>query len=174
MTHLPRTDIRGLPNAPGLSGSRAGSPSLTLNTMRTIDLHEVDAVERIVYEHPWTLGNFRDSIVSGYECWVARDGAGSLAGYFLLMAGPDEAHLLNITVAPEWQGTGIGRCLLEHAFKLARRVAVPAVLLEVRPSNPHAIAIYRHVGFREIGIRKGYYPAAGQKREDAIVMRCDL
>ena len=174
MSHQPCTDTTGLPNPPGLSGSHAGSATLTLATMRVTDLHEVDAAERIVYEHPWTLGNFKDSIVSGYECWVARDGAGSLAGYFLLMTGPDEAHLLNITVVPGWQGAGIGRRLLEHAFKLARCIAIPAVLLEVRPSNPRAIAIYRHVGFREIGIRKGYYPAAGPMREDAIVMRRDL
>ncbi|MDF3835797.1 ribosomal-protein-alanine N-acetyltransferase, partial [Cupriavidus basilensis] len=45
------------------------------------------------------------------------------------------------------------------------------MLLEVRPSNGGAIALYRQAGFAEIGRRKGYYPAAGQVREDALVLR---
>jgi ribosomal-protein-alanine N-acetyltransferase len=142
--------------------------------MRVADLPEVEAAERVVYAHPWTLGNFKDSISSGYECWIARDTAGTLIGYFLLMLAPDEAHLLNITLVPALQGRGLGRRLLDQVCLIARRHAAAAVLLEVRPSNPHALSVYRHVGFRQIGIRKGYYPAADERREDAIVMRLDL
>ena len=147
---------------------------LRLYAMANADLPEVEAIERDVYEHPWTMGNFIDSLASGYETGVARDGAGAVAGYFLLLIAPDEAHLLNITVRRAFQGHGIGRVLLDRACQIARARATSAMLLEVRPSNPHALAVYRHVGFRQIGVRKGYYPAAHQKREDAIVMRLGL
>ena len=142
--------------------------------MQPADLPAVEAIERETYAHPWSLANFDDSLASGYQCWVARDAAAMLAGYFLVMLAPDEAHLLNITIAPPWQGRGLARLMLDRVCAIARAHAAPAVLLEVRPSNPHALAVYRHVGFRQIGLRKRYYPAPDQQREDAIVMRLDL
>ncbi len=145
--------------------------AVVFSAMRKADLPEVGAVETAVYSHPWTLGNFQDSISSDYQCWIARDAGGGMIGYFLLMLAADEAHLLNITVAPARQGKGFGRLLLDRACLIARHHAASAILLEVRPSNPHALAVYRHVGYQQIGIRKGYYPAAGERREDAIVMR---
>ncbi len=90
------------------------------------------------------------------------------------MHAVDEAHLLNITVRPDLQGQGLGRRLLDRVCLLAREAGMPAVLLEVRPSNRNALSVYRHVGFAEIGLRKNYYPAAGQTRENAIVMRLML
>ena len=156
------------------SARLALAQAISLYPMQVDDLPEVEAIELAVYPHPWRLENFQDSLTSGYQCWVARDACGVMVGYFLLMRAPDETHLLNITVAPALQGRGIGRQLLDHACMLTRSFAVPAVLLEVRPSNPQAIAVYRHIGFEQIGIRKGYYPAANQQREDAIVMRLAL
>ncbi len=146
----------------------------TFSPIRTNDLIDIEAIEREVYEYPWTLGNFQDSLTSGYQCWLARDAIGTLVGYFLLMLAPDEGHLLNITVLPAMQGKGFGRRLLEHAITISKTHGAPAVLLEVRPSNPQALAVYRHMGFKQIGIRKRYYPAANHQREDAIVMRLAL
>ena len=154
--------------------SNRTAADLHFRAMINADLPEVEAIERDVYDHPWTMGNFIDSLASGFETWVARDGAGILSGYFLLLIAPDEAHLLNITVRGALHGRGIGRMLLDQACRIARSHAAGAMLLEVRPSNPHALAVYRHVGFRQIGVRKGYYPAAQQQREDAIVMRLGL
>lgn len=165
------TGLHGTGEAPG---GNAAVEHFIFAPMRETDLLAVEAIERQVYPHPWSLANFADSLVSGYQCWVVRDAASALAGYFLVMLAPDEAHLLNITVAPACQGRGLGRLMLERIFVIARSHGAPAVLLEVRPSNPHALAVYRHVGFRQIGLRKGYYPAADRQREDAIVMRLDL
>jgi ribosomal-protein-alanine N-acetyltransferase len=150
---------------------RAG---LIFEAMCAGDLVEVERAERLVYAHPWSIGNFHDSLVSGYQCQVARDAVGNLIGYFLLMHAPDEAHLLNITLLPSAQGCGLGRVLIEQACSVARSLGSPAILLEVRPSNTHALAVYLHVGFVRIGVRKGYYPAAAQQREDAIVMKLVL
>ena len=139
--------------------------------MQPSDLAEVVELEQTVYPHPWSLANFADSLVSGYEAWVLRDTDNSLMGYFLVMPIVDEAHLLNVAVSAERQGQGLGRFLLNQAVACARGLGMASVLLEVRPSNTRALEIYQRYGFETIGRRKGYYPAANQQREDAIVMR---
>lgn len=135
------------------------------------DLTDVVDIENRVYPFPWTYGNFLNSIQSGYETWILRTEQSKPVAYFLLMMVVDEAHLLNITVAPEFQGGGIGRWLLGKVAGLARNGGMRSVLLEVRPSNVRALNIYRQYGFIEIGMRKNYYPAFHETREDAIVMR---
>jgi len=147
---------------------------LNYEPMRQADLPDVVALEESVYPHPWSMANFIDSLNSNYEAWVLRDQHGDLLGYFLLMAIVDEAHLLNVAVSAEKQGQGLGRFLLNQAVACARGLGMESVLLEVRPSNTRALEIYERYGFKQIGRRKGYYPAANQQREDAIVMRFSL
>ncbi|TWI69939.1 ribosomal-protein-alanine N-acetyltransferase [Pseudoduganella lurida] len=147
---------------------------LVYEPMQPHDLDDVTALETSVYPHPWTRTNFADSLRSGYHAWILRDQPGELLGYFLVMAVVDEAHLLNVAVAARWQGQGLGRLLLNQSVACARGLGMESMLLEVRPSNVRALAIYRRYGFHEIGRRKGYYPAANQTREDAIVMRMPL
>ncbi len=132
---------------------------------------DVDAVLRIeqhIHAHPWTRGNFTDALDSGYLCKVAELG-GAVVGYAILMPAPDEAHLLDIGIVTEHQGKGLGGELLEQMTDLARALDMKRLLLEVRPSNSAALALYRRHGFHQIGLRRGYYPAH-TGREDAIVM----
>lgn len=139
--------------------------------MQASDIEQVVSIENDAFPFPWTRGNFLDSLASGYPAWVMRRHDGPLAGYFLLMNAVDELHILNITVRPDLQGTGLGRVLLNKVVAMARAENRQSVLLEVRPSNQPALNVYRHVGFQQIGIRKNYYPAGAAAREDAIVMR---
>lgn len=148
--------------------------ALELAPMTPADVDEVHALECSVFPHPWSRANFEDCLASGYDAWLARDAAGKLLGYFLLMYALDEAHLLDVAVAGERHGTGLGRHLLDSLCARARAMGAESVLLEVRPSNERAQHVYQRYGFREIGRRKGYYPAHEGKREDAIVMRFKL
>ena len=136
--------------------------------MQPADLGEVVAIENAAYEFPWTLGNFRDSLGPGYESRVYREG-GAMTGYFVLMIGVGEAHLLNLCVAPERQRCGAGRYLLDQALAIARARGAQKFFLEVRPSNRAARLLYAGAGFCEIGKRRDYYPAHGG-REDALVL----
>jgi ribosomal-protein-alanine N-acetyltransferase len=147
---------------------------LAFAPMRMQDVDEVHALECSVFPHPWSRANFTDSLASGYDAWLARDAQGSLAGYYLLMYAVDEAHLLDVAVAANRQGQGLGRHLLDRINARAKEQGMLSVLLEVRPSNERALAVYRRYGYQEIGRRKGYYPAHEGLREDAIVMRCEL
>lgn len=140
--------------------------------MRQVDIDAVVAIENRSYVFPWTTGIFRDCLRAGHQCWVLEAGI-QLLGYGVLSAAAGEAHLLNICIAPEYQGRGHGRRLLRRMIDLARWHKAQQVFLEVRPSNPAAIALYREEGFNEIGQRPNYYPAA-KGREDAIVMALEL
>ena len=140
--------------------------------MRVADLDAVLAIEQGIYAHPWTPAHFRDSLHAGYSCWVMVYG-GRIAGYGVLMIGVSEAHLLNLSVAADWQGQGLGRSLLHHFIAIARGCDAQRIFLEVRPSNEAARWLYADTGFRELYVRRGYYPA-GVGREDAILMGLDL
>lgn len=142
--------------------------------MQVIDLDDVLLIENDIYPHPWTRGNFVDSFSSGYENWTLRDESGGLLGYFLLMPAVDEAHLLNVSVRADLHGQGAGRKLLDKVVAIALESGMTSVLLEVRPSNERALAVYKRYGFKKIGLRKGYYPSANNAREDAIVMRLPI
>ncbi len=144
-----------------------------LQAMASSDVDAVVAVEVRAYAHPWSRGNFIDSLAAGYTARLARDGDGELVGYFVAMPGVDELHLLNLTVAPECQGQGHGRALLEAVIHEARALQVATLLLEVRESNTRARRLYAARGFAEVGRRRGYYPAR-ERREDAIVMSLAL
>jgi ribosomal-protein-alanine N-acetyltransferase len=157
-----------------LSGAASYAAPLRFAPMKVDDLPDVLVIENDVYPHPWTRGNFLDSLYSGYETWTLRDAAGTLAGYFLLMLAVDEAHLLNISVRRDLHGKGLGRMQLDKVAALSKEKGMQSVLLEVRPSNQRALAVYQHYGFVQIGVRKGYYPTVGDMREDAIVMRFPL
>jgi len=147
-------------------------PQVNYRPMRPADLGAVADLEKSLYAFPWSLGNFRDSVEAGYDCWVACDGD-RVIGYAILMVAMDEAHLLNITVASGWQNQGIGRAFLEFMLGVARGAKCEIVYLEVRPSNLAARHLYRQMGFQQIAIRPSYYPAHGG-REDALFLGITL
>jgi [ribosomal protein S18]-alanine N-acetyltransferase len=144
----------------------------TYRKMTAADLDAVEAIERFMHPSPWSRGNFADSIGAGYHCWIAEHD-GRLAGYAIVAVGAEEAHLLNLTIAPEWQRQGIGGQFTAFLAKLARDYGAEKIFLEVRTSNGAARALYARAGFAEIGVRRAYYPAA-EGREDAVVMEMRL
>ena len=155
-----------------MSASLAVAAGLQFRPMDESDLAWVAAQDVELYPFPWSAGHFADSISAGYGCWVMLDGA-ERVGYGVLMMVIDEAHILNISVVAARQKGGLGRRLLEHFATLARQAGARRLLLEVRPSNGPALALYERAGFQTIGRRKGYYPAVGG-REDGLVMSLAL
>ena len=144
-----------------------------LEPLQAQDLEAVIAIEQTAYSHPWTRGNFRDALASGYwmQCLRLHD---EYLGHVVAMPGVQEAHLLNITVAPERQGQGWALMMLDALCLWARRQGADCLWLEVRQSNQRALQVYERYGFERLGLRKDYYPAARQQREHAVVMRLNL
>jgi len=151
--------------------------------MQEADLDAVFAIESISHIHPWTRGNFVDSLAAGHWAYCIRpqlDQAiqGSyldpeiLWAYCILFPAVDELHLLNITVSPKLRQLGLGSRIMTAIEGVAAQQNFPRILLEVRPSNTAAVSLYNKLGYEQIGLRKGYYPADLQtgSREDALVL----
>jgi [ribosomal protein S18]-alanine N-acetyltransferase len=143
-----------------------------LRPMDPNDLERVSRIELASYDHPWSLGNFRDSLHAGYSAWVREADCGVI-GYYVMMAAAGEAHLLNLTIAPAWRRHGLGRDLLQHCLERARDHHAENLYLEVRASNIAAIALYQSSGFIDLALRHAYYPAR-EGREDALIMKREL
>ncbi len=140
--------------------------------MRDADIAAIMAIETRAYPFPWTDGIFRDCINAAYPSWLlVQDNI--IIGYGVISVAAREAHILNICIDPDVQSHGHGRRLLRTLIRAARAQNAERVFLEVRPSNPRAIALYFDEGFNEIGRRPRYYPAH-TGREDAIVMAMEL
>jgi len=147
--------------------------AVILRTMTPENLDAVMAIEQVAYSHPWSRGNFRDSLNPLFDAqclWLGDE----LLGYFLAMHGVEEMHLLNITVAPAHQGEGWGHMMLDALSLISRNVGAQTLWLEVRQSNARALQVYERYGFVRVGLRKDYYPADRQQREHAVVMSLKL
>lgn len=147
-------------------------PVIQVRAMRSDDLSRVSELEDASYDFPWSQGVFADCLRAGHPCWVLCVDA-LIAGYGILSTGAGEAHVLNICIAPDYRGQGLGRHLLRRLLDIARWNGAERVFLEVRPSNPLAKNLYESLGFKDIGKRPRYYPAKNG-REDAIVMVLEL
>ena len=160
-----------------------GVAELSFLPMQLADLDAVLEIESISHLHPWTRGNFTDSLAAGHWAYCIRpqvDQAikGSyldpaiLWAYCILFPAVDELHLLNLTVSPKLRKLGLGSRMMSAIEGVAAQQKMPRIILEVRPSNTAAIHLYQALAYEQIGVRKNYYPLDAQtgNREDAIVM----
>jgi ribosomal-protein-alanine N-acetyltransferase len=172
--------------------AQEGGAELSFMPMQMEDLDSVLAIESISHIHPWTRGNFSDSLAAGHWAYCIRPASNTtgvedksdqtilgsyldpqvLWAYCILFPAVDELHLLNITVSPSVRKLGLGARMMAAIEGVAAQQNMPRIILEVRPSNIPAVSLYQKLGYEEIGIRKNYYPANPDsgKREDAIVM----
>ena len=161
----------------------AGIAELSFLPMQLADLDSVLEIESISHLHPWTRGNFTDSLAAGHWAYCIRPQLGQaikgsyldpeiLWAYCILFPAVDELHLLNITVSPKLRKLGLGSRMMSAIEGVAAQQKMPRIILEVRPSNTAAINLYQALAYEQIGVRKNYYPLDAQtgNREDAIVM----
>jgi len=146
--------------------------TIEFRKMDPADLDRVILIEREIFLFPWSPGNFSDSIKAGYVCQVLEQ-AGTIFGYGIMMMSPEEAHILTIGIATNWQKKGWGKKLLQQFIQYARGENAKSIFLDVRESNHGATRLYKLMGFHQIATRKGYYPAMCG-REDALVMQLML
>jgi len=142
--------------------------SVSIRQMRHEDLAHVSDIERRSYDFPWSHGVFRDCLLAGYQC-IVLDRDGDVAGYGILSVAAGEAHILNLCIEPAYRSHGYGERMLDEILFRARAASVQEVFLEVRPSNRHAIALYKKKGFHKVANRPAYYQAR-KGREDAAVL----
>lgn len=163
--------------------STEGAAELSFLPMQLADLDEVLKIESVSHIHPWTQGNFSDSLAAGHWAYCIRPQAEQMVkgsyldpailwAYCILFPAVDELHLLNITVSPHLRKLGLGQRMMAAIEGVAIQQRMPRIILEVRPTNTAALALYQKLGYEQIGVRKNYYPASPDSgsREDALVL----
>ena len=137
---------------------------ITIRDLVPSDLPQVLEIERACFPDPWTLESFRNSLNSRYFKSLGAFNP-QLLGYIISMFAAGELHILNIAVKPRFRRQGLAGKLLDELFNHFNDQLTFAYL-EVRVSNLSAINFYHRRGFRQVGLRKKYYPNG----EDAILM----
>jgi [ribosomal protein S18]-alanine N-acetyltransferase len=156
------------------------APPFTFRRMALEDLARVMEIEKDGFAHPWSADLLRREMMHDWSTILLATeprcrGAGvareAILGFIVFWLVHDELHVLNIATAQEERRRGVGRALMDEAAARARRGGAVLATLEVRRSNASAIALYRTLGYRQVGVRPNYYADEG---EDAIVMVLDL
>ncbi len=140
-----------------------------LEAAREADLAALVALERRCFSHPWSEQGFRGAMEDSRSLVLVLRAAGSRAivAYGVFQVVADELLIHDLAVAPEQRGRRLGRRLLSLALEVAARRGARTAHLEVRESNRPALGLYRSVGFRTVGVRRGYYESPS---EDALVL----
>lgn len=154
------------------TNSESKYTDVVVRKMKLTDLNEVTAIERAIFSMPWTYDSFASALeVEGSNYLVVESPEGKVVGYCGYYSSFDEAEITNVAVSPDARRKGYGSCMLEELLKQARTDRIARVILEVRFFNESAISLYKKMGFKEIGIRKGFYE---KPREDAVIMLLEL
>lgn len=145
----------------------AGLTKPDIRVFQPKDLPEVDELEHRLFSDPWPRHFFLDALAEPAAVLLVAERAGAVAGYLVATLQPPYAELQNLATTPEQQRSGVARALMDELFDICRAREVRDIGLEVRVSNAAAQALYRGLGFRLMGLRRGYYKAP---EEDALLM----
>ena len=141
--------------------------SIRIGRLEKEDAASAAKLEREYYSLPWTERAFCDVLAQEHYRFLKAEAGGLLVGYCGFMRSFETAEITNVTVRQEYRRRGIARCLLLTLMEAGRAEGVERFTLEVRRSNEGAIALYQSLGFRQEGVRKGYYEFP---REDALIL----
>lgn len=154
----------------------SGPPGLAFRRVEPADLPRLLEIERAGFAHPWSEAQLAAELKNAWSIQLLAvepgpDGAERVVGYVIVWVVHDELHVLNVATDPAHQRRGVARALLDHVTEAGRARGCRLATLEVRRSNEPARALYRKLGYREVGMRPRYYAEEG---EDAILMSLDL
>ena len=143
--------------------------------IRPMIMDDIDAIaemERLVFTLPWSRDAFRRELEENVAArYLVLEDQGRILAYGGIWLVIDEAHVTNIAVHPDVRGRGFGERLMRALMRLASDTCMGMITLEVRRSNAAAQALYRKVGFQDVGYRKRYYQ---DNQEDALIMFAEL
>lgn len=135
--------------------------------MLAADLDQVTAIEQVSLPSPWSKELFEAELKRDQARYFVAEEDGQIAGYMGYWEAPQEAHIINLAVAPDHRKKGLGERMMDHCLEFARKKGAELATLEVRESNEAAKRLYEKCGFIVVAIRKKYY---SDNQEDAIVM----
>lgn len=140
--------------------------------MRVDDIETICDIEQEAFPTPWTAGAFHNELTNNHFAhYLVMELEARIAGYAGMWIIMDEAHITNIAVRHPYRGRKLGERLLSELRVKARALGARRMTLEVRVTNRVAQNLYEKMGFRSVGVRKGYYT---DNNEDALIMWADI
>lgn len=140
-----------------------------IRPMTAADVPSVAALEKLYFSDPWSASLIASELDNPLSLWLVWEEDGTAAAYLGVQRVPPQADVMNVAVSPALRRRGIARALFAE---LERRLPeIDELFLEVRASNSGAIALYRTLGFEQVGRRPNYYL---DPREDALILRKEL
>lgn len=141
---------------------------LNIRPMKLEDVDQIWEIEKLSFRTPWSRESFVEEMQNNQKArYVVAELGDTIVGYGGMWFIVDEAHITNIAVHPDYRGQKIGEKIVEAMIEAANKEGIHSLTLEVRTTNKPAINLYKKQGFREAGIRKGYYTDTG---DDALIM----
>jgi len=139
--------------------------------MLAADLDEVVSIEKASMPSPWSKELFEEELRRSAAHYFVVEEENQVAGYMGYWEAPEEAHIINLAIAPFFRKKGLGLKMVESCMEYAAKRGAKLATLEVRESNDTAKRLYEKCLFRTVAIRKKYYQ---DNQEDAVVMIREL
>jgi [ribosomal protein S18]-alanine N-acetyltransferase len=140
---------------------------ITFRKMVKEDAASVEIVEKASFGMPWSRQSFWEAAVNKDAYYLLALEENEIIGYAGTWLVADEAHIMNVAIAPVHRNMGLGRKMMVELIRVVKEKGITAMTLEVRPSNTVARKLYEKMGFKSVGLRKGYYE---DNKEDAMIM----
>jgi len=147
-----------------------------IRPMQTSDIDQVHQIELTAHRAPWSRTILRDCVLVGYDCRVLEqvDVRGKrVVGYIISRYSDNVCHILNLCIDVKQQKKGLGKFILKTVLGSLKSPVVDTIILEVRPTNLAAIALYEGFGFQHGEIKRNYYKDENGT-EDALLLRKSL
>ena len=144
---------------------------MTIAPMEERHLDDLARLERLCFSRPWSRQALKEELTNPAVCFLVGEEAGEVLGYAGMHCAAGECYVDNVAVFPEARRQGVGRKLMEALLQAAAARGGEFLSLEVRPSNLEALALYRGLGFREVGRRRRFYD---DPVEDGLLLTKDL
>ena len=143
--------------------------NITFRQAEAVDLARLLEIEKAAFAFPWSQHQLQADLQQGLIFVLMRDNV--IIGFVILRFIANVCEILNIAILPDYQRQGFGKQLLQNAINQAKQACCEMTFLEVRALDKGTQNFYQQFGFNAIGKRKNYYPASGNKRENAIIMQ---
>lgn len=141
--------------------------NLILQPLEREHLSSLAELEKICFSQPWSYQSLEEELSNDTACFFTALDGEKVIGYIGLFIVCESCFVSNIAVYPEYRRKGVATALIERACDCAQAHGTEFISLEVRRSNEQALALYRQLGFRKMGVRKNYYR---NPPEDALIM----
>lgn len=145
--------------------------NIEVERLNATDVDDLIELEHVCFEYHWSRDQFLLGLERGAFIILGTHTDGVLSGYIAISIIKDEMEILNLAVRSEFRKHGLATALLKHAFTICKENGVTKGFLDVKVSNAPAIELYRKFGYKQIGVRKKYYP---DTKEDALLFRVDF